>query len=124
MPYDPSLLVDPPASSSLEPAITWIESAALGTVATVIAVIAMAGLGLMLMAGRTDVRRGVTVILGCFFVFGAHAIAAGLVSQSASPTNRSDEDQSLITPAISTGIFVPTTDEYDPYAGASVPTQP
>jgi len=38
--------------------------------------------GLMMLTGRIDWRRGATVILGCFVVFGAAAIVAGIRSIS------------------------------------------
>jgi type IV secretion system protein VirB2 len=50
----------------------------LGTVATVAAVIAIASVGFMMLTGRIDWRRGAIVILGCFILFGAASIVAGI----------------------------------------------
>jgi type IV secretion system protein VirB2 len=50
----------------------------LGTVATVAAVIAVAAVGFMMLTGRMNWRHGATVILGCFVLFGAGAIVAGI----------------------------------------------
>ena len=50
----------------------------LGTAATVTAVIAVAIVGYMMLTGRIDWRRGAIVILGCFILFGAATIVAGI----------------------------------------------
>ena len=65
-------------SSSIVASIMWIEHALLGTAATAVAVICVAGLGYRLLAGRVPMRRAVTVVIGCFILFGAPGIAAGL----------------------------------------------
>lgn len=52
----------------------------LGTVATVIAVIAVAVVGFMMLTGRMNWRYGASVILGCFILFGAASIVAGIQS--------------------------------------------
>jgi len=54
----------------------------LGTVATVIAVIAVASVGLLMLTGRMNWRYGATVILGCFILFGAASIVGGIQSAS------------------------------------------
>lgn len=59
-------------------AARWIEALLLGPLATSVAVIAVASVGLLMLSGRVNVRRGLTVILGCFILFGARAIAQGL----------------------------------------------
>jgi type IV secretory pathway VirB2 component (pilin) len=71
-------LADPVTPAPLLAAVTWIERAVLGSVATSIAVIAVAVVGLMMLRGRLEVRRGATVILGCFVLFGAPVLAAGI----------------------------------------------
>ena len=50
----------------------------MGTVATVAAVIAIAACGFMMLTGRMNWRYGATVILGCFILFGAASIVAGI----------------------------------------------
>ena len=73
-------LADPSGSSALVAAVRWLEGTLLGTIATTIAVIAVSWVGLMMLSGRVDLRRGLTVILGCFILFGASSIVAGLQS--------------------------------------------
>ena len=50
----------------------------LGTVATTVAVIAVAAVGFMMLTGRINWRYGAVVILGCFVLFGATSIVAGI----------------------------------------------
>ena len=50
----------------------------MGNVATAAAVIAIGVIGFMMLTGRMDWRRGVVVVLGCFVLFGAAAIVAGI----------------------------------------------
>jgi len=55
----------------------------MGSVATAIAVMAVATVGLMMLTGRMNWRFGATVILGCFILFGAGAIVSGIRSAAA-----------------------------------------
>ena len=69
-------LADPAGSSVLVSAVQWLQGTLLGTMATAIAVLAVAAVGFMMLTGRINWRHGATVILGCFTVFGAPIIAA------------------------------------------------
>lgn len=69
---------DPAGSGVLLSAVNWLQGTLLGTVATVVAVIAVATVGFMMLTGRVNWRYGVTVILGCFILFGAASIVAGI----------------------------------------------
>jgi type IV secretion system protein VirB2 len=71
---------DPQGSGVLVSAMGWLEGTLLGTIATVVAVIAVATVGFMMLTGRINWRYGVTVILGCFILFGAASIVAGIHS--------------------------------------------
>ena len=71
---------DPAGSGVLVSAVNWLQGTLLGTVATVVAVIAVAAVGFMMLTGRINWRYGVTVILGCFILFGAASIVAGIHS--------------------------------------------
>ncbi len=70
----------------LEATFDALEAAALpkgtllGTVATVVAIIAVAAVGFMMLTGRINWRYGATVIVGCFILFGAASIVAGIQS--------------------------------------------
>src|ERR1700753_4212221 len=70
--------IDPARSGAITGALSWIEGTLMGTVATVAAVIAIAACGFMMLTGRMNWRYGATVILGCFVLFGAASIVAGI----------------------------------------------
>jgi len=72
--------LDPAGSNVILNAVNWLQGTLLGNVATALAVIAVGATGLLMLTGRIDWRRGATVILGCFIVFGAAAIVAGIRS--------------------------------------------
>jgi type IV secretion system protein VirB2 len=76
-------LSDPAGSGVIVAAVRWLESTLLGTIATVVAVIAVASVGFMMLTGRINWRYGAVVILGCFILFGAASIVAG-IQQTAS----------------------------------------
>ena len=71
---------DPAGSGVIVAAVRWLEGTLLGTIATVVAVIAVATVGLLMLTGRINWRYGATVILGCFILFGAASIVAGIQS--------------------------------------------
>ncbi|HEX8641138.1 MAG TPA: TrbC/VirB2 family protein [Allosphingosinicella sp.] len=112
-----------PGSGALVGAVEWIHALLLGSVATVVAVIAVASIGFLMLAGRIDIRRGAIVIGGCFVLFGATSIAAGL--QSLASSGVAPADYPSIPPQAAAPPPTPPSDEgaYDPYAGAAVPTR-
>ena len=69
---------DPAGSSPLIAALDWVQGTLLGNLATAAAVIAVAAVGFMMLTGRMDWRRGLTVVIGCFIIFGAVSIVAGI----------------------------------------------
>ena len=71
---------DPVGSGPILAALQWIEGTLMGNVATTAAVIAVAVVGLMMLTGRIDWRRGLVVVLGAFIIFGAAAIVEGMRS--------------------------------------------
>lgn len=71
---------EPAGSSPLLGALEWVRDTMLGNLATTAAVIAVAVVGFMMLTGRIEWRRGLTVIVGCFIIFGAVAIVAGIRS--------------------------------------------
>lgn len=70
--------LDPAGSGAILGALNWVQGTLLGTVATVAAVIAVAAVGFMTLTGRMNWRHAATVVLGCFILFGATAIVAGI----------------------------------------------
>ena len=119
-----SSLSDPPAGNSIADAVAWIQEAALGTAATTIAIIAVAAIGLLILSGRLELRRGITVVLGCFILFGAAGIAATLTNIGGVGMRANEISAPDSSPlAQQVGASPPSAPAaYDPYAGASVPT--
>jgi type IV secretory pathway VirB2 component (pilin) len=119
-------LADPPSTSVLLPAVSWLQSTVLGTVATVIATIAIASIGFMLLTGRVNLRSGAAAVLGCFVLFGASTIVMGIQlaagrGDAALPPQTAVAPPPAIAPRQSVAASPPAA--YDPYAGASVPQQ-
>lgn len=76
-------MVNPAGSGPINNALGWIQGTLLGNVATTVAVIAVAACGFMMLSGRMNWKFGATVIMGCFVLFGATAIVAGIQSAAA-----------------------------------------
>ena len=118
--YKPAMILDPGQPSSIVAGVTWVEHALLGTVATAVAVICVAGLGFAFLAGRVPVRRAMTVLIGCFILFGAPTIAAGLgalvLREPPSPlTVREPGAPQFAVPKRTASGTAP--DPFNPYAG-------
>ena len=119
-------LADRPAISVLAADAQWIEHLITGSLAATLAIIAVALVGFAMFGGRLPVRRGATVLIGCFVLFGAPAIAHGLLRFVLSGS----EPQIVMN--AKSGVQIPPNlpqqaqpaNPFDPYAGASVPTKP
>ncbi|WP_420606743.1 TrbC/VirB2 family protein [Novosphingopyxis sp.] len=73
-------LGDPAGSGVIVSAASWLQGTLLGTLATIVAVIAVAAVGFGMLTGRINWRHGAVVILGCFVLFGAASIVGGIQS--------------------------------------------
>ena len=71
---------DPQGSGPIVAALAWLQGTLMGTVATTVAVMAVAAVGFMMLTGRMNWRFGATVIVGVFILFGATTIVAGIQS--------------------------------------------
>ena len=114
---------DPSGPGAIGGAIGWIQAAMVGSLATAVAIIAIAGFGLMLLSGRLSRRRGFQLILGCFIVFGAPTIAAGILNALAATGARASPPPAVPTAATLPSVPVPPASRsvpYDPYAGAAL----
>jgi type IV secretory pathway VirB2 component (pilin) len=107
-----------PSESSLLNAVDWISGILFGQLAISIAVIAIAWLGFSMLHGHINPRRALSVLVGCFLIFGARIIADGLRFPSSGdvPTpiavNAPPPAQSIAPPQAN------QTNAFDPYAGA------
>lgn len=118
-------LTDPTGTQPLLTAARWVEGTLLGSTAVAITTLAVATLGLLMLNGRVPVRRGTTVLVGCFVLLGAATLANGIMGVTGA--GRTAEVSSVSTDA---GVPVPTSPPppdqpqvYDPYAGAAVPVR-
>lgn len=112
----------PPGSNALLSAVQWVQGTLLGTLATTVAVIAIAWIGFGMLAGRINIQRGATVILGCFILFGASSIVSGLM-MAIETVGPAPEPVIAAAPPPPPTAPLPTPTAYDPYAGASVPVR-
>ncbi|PSJ42305.1 TrbC/VirB2 family protein [Allosphingosinicella deserti] len=111
--------------SALTTAVTWLEGVLLGSVATAVATIAVAAVGFMLLTGRVHYRKAAQVVIGCFILFGAPTIVAGLTSASASIGGAADPAPVVISAPVAVAPMPAPAQppgNYDPFAGASAPT--
>jgi type IV secretory pathway VirB2 component (pilin) len=114
-----------PGANAVTSAVSWLEGTLLGTIATAIAVIAIAiaSVGFLMLTGRIDVRRAWQVLCGCFIIFGASTIAQGIKAAASGAGARTELAQAPPpavlpqTPANPKSNATP----YDPYAGAALP---
>jgi type IV secretion system protein VirB2 len=114
-------LADPQGASVLVAAVSWLQGTFLGTLATTVAIIAVASVGLMMLAGRMNLRHGLTVIAGSFILFGAPAIVAGIQSMAGTGYAGGYAPPPPAAPPAALPPLPPANP--DPYAGASVPAR-
>jgi type IV secretory pathway VirB2 component (pilin) len=107
---------DPATGSAIGSATGWISSTLLGSVGTSVAVISIAWLGFEMLGGRLSVHRGVTIILGCFILFGAPSIAAAFMQLARNQAPTAPLPTVDPSPAPSLPSKAPPAS--DPYAGA------
>ena len=107
------------STESLLTASAWLQSVLLGSIASTLAILAVAAVGLLMLSGRTPIRRGTTVVIGCFILFSAATIADGLLSSLGEP----HPAIALTPPAPTYTVTEPRAPSADPYAGAAVPAQ-
>lgn len=102
----------------MEAAAGWVAAMLTGSVGTIVALIAIAGVGARMLLGRLSIRSGVRVVLGCFILFGAPVIAQALAHLiTRTPSTTTSQGQAAMPPPIPTA----RTPDRDPYAGASLP---
>jgi len=117
--------LDPSGTNPITAALAWLQGTLLGTVATAVAVIAVAAVGFLMLTGRIDVRRAARVVLGCFIIFGASAIAGGIIGALRGGGGEPEVARAAPPPLPAlpppAAAQRPPQSPYDPYAGAAVP---
>ena len=68
----------PQGSGPILAAVNWVRGTMEGGIATAVAVMAVAFVGFMMLTGRMNWRHGITVVIGCFILFGAATIVGGI----------------------------------------------
>lgn len=112
------------STNAIPATIYWIVGLLSGSLALGIAIIAVAGIGYLAFWGRIDVRRSATVILGCFLIFGAAAIAFGIRGALGDGTGldgNTAPTAAPLPPSPVAAVPAVNTQPYDPYAGAALP---
>lgn len=100
-------------------AAEWLQGFLLGETATLIAMLAVAWVGYQMLDRRISVRRGVEVILGCFILFSAPTVIAGLRGSTDDAVYPQTDPRQPPSPSPSPSKAPP----YDPYAGAAMPNR-
>ncbi len=108
---------------SLEAAAQWVQGLLLGQLGTAIAVLAVAIAGINMLWGRLSVKEGARILFGCFILFGAPAIAQGIMGsvESTSVEISIPTPQPVtVNPPISVTPSPPANiNPFDPYTGAT-----
>lgn len=106
-------------SQAMEAGANWLVMLMTGSLALGLCVLAIAVIGLLMLGGRLPVRNGFRVVLGCFVLLGAPAIAAAfvMVGQEVGqpPASIEPPPRNLANPRKD---LPPSA--FDPYAGASL----
>lgn len=103
-------------NNALANAAMWIEGLLTGQLANIIAVIGIAAVGLLMLQGRVDWKRAVSISVGCFALFGARPIAMGFLDNFPSVTSQVVTE--YVAPENGMHNLVPQIDD-DPYSGAA-----
>lgn len=111
-----------PANAVIPAAVEWAVGTLLGSVATGVAVLAVAFLGFGMLFGHLDWRTGVRVLLGIFILFGAPLIARELATLArgdvaAAPNQVASGAVSLRQEVLDVPKNAPAA---DPYAGVEI----
>lgn len=99
--------------------VQWVQELLVGPLAVSVAVIAVASIGFIMLRGRIDLRRGASILIGCFIVFGASTIAAG-IKTLASPLYAHTSPSTAASPPLILAPPPPVSRDADPYAGAAL----
>jgi type IV secretory pathway VirB2 component (pilin) len=117
--YRPSL-TDPSPAGVLASAATWVTDLMFGPLATTIAVIAVAWIGFAMLSGRIDIKRGLSVVFGCFLLFGARGMVDALGALAGVQAVPQTANMQTVPNHANSRPQANNTNGYDPYAGASV----
>ncbi|MGC6331808.1 TrbC/VirB2 family protein [Rhizorhabdus sp. FW153] len=109
-------------AASMVTSIQWVRDALLGSVATAVATVAVGSLGYLAFNGHVDIRRAWKTILGCFIIFAAPSIAAGIrgVASDLLGGSQAPVPDGLANHSTREALQDTSQAARDPYAGAAV----
>lgn len=111
------------SSNAVAAALFWLTGLLTGELATVVAVLAVAGIGFLMLSGRTDARAALRVLLGCFILFGASVLSSVFLRLAVAPNVADQPVPAPVVAAIPVSLPPAQASKsvpYDPYAGAAV----
>lgn len=100
-------------------AIEWIVALLTGTMATIVAILAVAIVGISFLWGRVHLSQAFRVVIGCFIIFGAGLLASGLGSLGAGSGDTAEPLAASQPPVFRAPEVIEGA--YQPYPGAAVP---
>ena len=120
------MIAGQPEPNAVAAAVNWLSGLLTGPLISIIAIIAIASIGFLMLAGRVELRRSLRIILGCFIVFGASSIASGIMNAMAGSDVPPVSTATVATPPSYPVAVVPAPNApsaFDPYSGAALPTR-
>lgn len=104
-------------------AMSWVSNLLLGELGWVLAVLAIAGVGLAMLRGYIVARQSFHAVLGAFILFGAPGIAVLLTSMSGNATDHRDRQVDIPMSSALADFGAPDAPSQtsNPYTRASVP---
>lgn len=111
-----------PSDAAIPAAVEWALGTLLGSLATGVAVLAVAFLGFGMLFGHLDWRTGTRVVLGIFILLGAPMIAQVLAALARDGIG-AERDQVAVEGIPQTPAVSKNRSAADPYAGAGLPQQ-
>ena len=108
-----SSLFDSPGFSPVADSPGWAAELLTGSLATGLAVLAIAILGFLALGGRVPLRQGALAVVGIFLLFSAAEVAnVSDIARGESDWSRQEVYRAPLTPA-------PAATEYNPFADPS-----
>jgi type IV secretory pathway VirB2 component (pilin) len=116
-------LFEPSHTQAFGVVADWLPEVLSGSLATALGIVAIGLVGLSLFQGRLRLKHAALVVMGIFLLMGAPVIGAGIVGNSHQASLALMPTTVAPPPAVPSNNLAPPANPFDPYAGASVPTQ-
>lgn len=119
-------LFAPSDRSSIEAATQWAAELLNGQVATIVAILAVAFVGLQMMSGRYSLKAALRVVFACFILFGSPVIAQGLIDSVRNAEPAAPLAAAVHAPPVPLPEVAPVirANPFDPYSGAPAGQRP